>query len=84
MFMVGICVSPAVPLVFSAAGKFSHMPTPVAIAPVSSIGMIGLLIGPPIVGFIAGLTSLRVSFLILSFFGIAITATTLTGKLEEH
>ncbi len=84
MFMVGIGVSPAVPLVFSAAGKFRHMPTPVAIASVSSIGMIGLLIGPPVVGFIAGLTSLRVSFLILSFFGIAIIATTLTGKLEEH
>lgn len=83
MFLVGIGVSPTVPLVFSAAGKFKHMPTPVAIAAVSSIGMIGLLIGPPVVGFIAGLTSLKISFLILSFFGIAIIATALTGKVEE-
>jgi MFS family permease len=83
MFLVGIGVSPAVPLVFSAAGKFKHMPTPVAIAAVSSIGMIGLLIGPPVVGFIAGLTSLKISFLILSFFGIAIIAIAFTGKVED-
>lgn len=82
MFLVGIGVSPAVPLVFSAAGKFKHMPTPVAIASVSSIGMVGLLIGPPLVGFMAGLTSLKISFLILSFFGIAITAIAIKGKIE--
>lgn len=84
MFLVGVGVSPAVPLVFSAAGKSTHMPTPVAIASVSSIGMIGLLIGPPVVGFIAGLTSLRISFLILSLFGVAIIATAFSGKLEEE
>ncbi|MEO8416971.1 MAG: MFS transporter [Ginsengibacter sp.] len=82
IFLVGIGVSPAVPLVFSAAGKFKHMPTPVAIAAVSSIGMIGLLIGPPMVGFIAGFTSLKMSFLILSFFGMAIIVTALKGKIE--
>ena len=84
MFLVGVGVSPAVPLVFSAAGKSTHMPTPVAIASVSSIGMIGLLIGPPVVGFIAGLISLRISFLILSLFGVAIIATAFSGKLEEE
>jgi MFS family permease len=82
IFLVGVGVSPSVPLVFSAAGKFKHMPTPVAIASVSSIGMIGLLIGPPVVGFISGLTSLKVSFFILSFFGIAIIAAALAYKKE--
>jgi MFS family permease len=82
LLFVGMGVSPAVPLVFSAAGKFKILPPPVAIAAVSSIGMIGLLIGPPIIGFVAGLTSLRISFLILSFFGVAITVTALRSKAQ--
>jgi MFS family permease len=82
-FLTGIGVSPAVPLVFSAAGKFRQMPTPVAIAAVSSIGMVGLLIGPPVVGFVAGLTTLKISFLLLSLFGIVIAAVAVRGQLEE-
>lgn len=72
MLLVGMGVSPGVPLVFSAASKSTVMQPSVAIATVSSIGMIGLLIGPPIIGFIAGLTSLKISFAILSIFGVAI------------
>lgn len=83
MFMVGIGVSPAIPLVFSAAGKFKTLPPPVAIAAVSSILMIGLLIGPPFIGFVAGLTSLKISFLILSLFGMAIVATALFKEWEH-
>lgn len=82
MLFVGIGVSPAVPLVFSAAGKSNILPPAVAIAAVSSIGMIGLLIGPPIIGFIAGLTSLKISFLILSLFGSAIIVFTLLLKRQ--
>lgn len=67
LLFVGAGVSPVVPLVFSAAGKSKVLSPPVAIAAVSSIGFIGLLIGPPVIGFIAGLTSLKISFLILSF-----------------
>lgn len=84
LLFVGMGVSPGVPLVFSAAGKSKILPPPVAIAAVSSIGMIGLLIGPPIIGFIAGLTSLKTSFLILSFFGVGIIISALTlKKLDE-
>lgn len=72
MLLVGVGVSPGVPLVFSAASKSTLMQPSVAIATVSSIGMIGLLIGPPVIGFIAGLTSLKTSFTVLSLFGIAI------------
>ncbi|MEP7144938.1 MAG: MFS transporter [Ferruginibacter sp.] len=83
LLFVGIGVSPAVPLVFSAAGKFKILPPAMTIAAVSSIGMIGQLIGPPIIGFIASATSLKISFLILSFFGIAITVTALIIKKQE-
>ncbi len=83
MLFVGIGVSPVIPLVFSAAGKSKVLPPPVAIAAVSSIGFIGLLIGPPVIGFIAGITSLKISFLILSFFGVIITFTSLLKKEYE-
>lgn len=83
MFLVGMGVSPGVPLVFSAAGKSKILPPPVAIAAVSSIGMIGLLIGPPIIGFIAGWTSLKTSFIILSFFGVGIIAAALALKKQD-
>jgi MFS family permease len=82
LLLVGVGVSPAVPLVFSAAAKSGVLPAPVAIAAVSSIGMIGLLIGPPIIGFIAGVTSLKTSFLILSLFGLAIVIAALVLKKE--
>jgi MFS family permease len=83
MFLVGMGVSPAVPLVFSAAGRSRTMAPPVAIAAVSSIGMIGLLIGPPVVGFIAGLFSLKISFLILSIFGLAIIIVAVPGTKKS-
>ena len=84
MLLVGIGVSPTVPLVFSAAAKTKLLPPPVAIAAVSSIGMIGLLIGPPIIGFIAGATSLKTSFLLLSLFGVAIAVAALGIRKEEE
>ena len=83
LLIVGIGVSPTVPLVYSAAGKSHILPPPVAIAAVSSISTIGLLIGPPMIGFIAGLTSLKISFLILSLFGAAITVFALLLKRQE-
>ncbi len=83
LFLVGIGVSPAIPLVFSAAGKSKTLPPSVAIAAVSSVGMIGLLIGPPIIGFIAGVTSLKISFLILSLFGVAISVAALVIEKQE-
>lgn len=84
MLFAGIGVSPVIPLVFSAAGKSKVLPPPVAIAAVSSIGFIGLLIGSPAIGFIAGITSLKISFLILSFFGVIITFTSLIKKEYEE
>jgi MFS family permease len=84
MLLVGMGVSPGVPLVFSVAAKSRTLPPPVAIAAVSSIGMIGLLIGPPIIGFIAGLTSLKTSFIMLSSFGVAIIVAALTVKRPDY
>lgn len=74
MLLVGIGVSPIVPLVFSAAGRTRQSNPALAIAAVSSIGFIGMLIGPPLIGFVAGWSSLKISFLVLSVFGFTILA----------
>ncbi len=69
--LVGIGTSAVVPLVFSETGKIATNPS-TAIAAVSTIGFIGFLIGPPIIGWIAGISSLRVSFSIIAVMGLGI------------
>ncbi len=70
--LVGAGVSAVVPLVFSEAGKTRVMSPSGAIAAVSTIGFFGFLIGPPLIGWVAGASSLRFSFLIIAFMGLGI------------
>jgi MFS family permease len=48
----------------------------VAITAVSSIGFLGFLIGPPLIGVIAGTFSLRVSFALIACIGVLVTVIT--------
>ena len=72
--LVGFGTSAVVPLVYSAAGRSTRMSAGMALASVSSIGFLGFLLGPPIIGFVAGATSLRVSFALISFMGLCVSA----------
>lgn len=80
-FLVGIGVSSVVPLVYSEAGKSKTMSPGVALAAVSTIGYLGFLLGPPLVGFVAEITSLRVSFLLIALMGLAIAV---LGRLQSR
>ena len=71
--LVGIGVSSVVPLVYSAVGKSKTLSPGVAIAAVSTLGFFGLLLGPPVIGLIAGVTNLRTSFAILAVMGLCVT-----------
>ncbi len=71
-FLVGIGVSSVVPLVYSEAGRSKSLSPGIALAAISGIGFLGFLIGPPLIGIVSGLFSLRISFLIISIMGIAI------------
>jgi MFS family permease len=71
--MVGAGVSSVVPMIYSAAGKSKVMSPGVAIAAVSTIGYLGFLFGPPFIGFIAQLTSLRISFGLIAIMGLIIS-----------
>lgn len=70
--LVGVGVSSVIPLVYSAAGRSKVMSPGVALAAVSTIGFMGFLLGPPLIGLVAGATSLRVSFSLMAFMGICV------------
>jgi len=75
--LVGAGVSSVVPLVYSTAGKSKVLSPGVAIAAVSTIGYLGFLFGPPFIGFIAQISSLRISLGLVGLLGsvIAVIAT---------
>lgn len=73
-FFIGLGVSSVVPMVYSAAGKSRTMSAGTALTAVSSLGFMGLLIGPPLIGIIAEATNLRISFLTLSLMSLLVVA----------
>jgi len=72
--LVGVGASNIVPVLFTAAGNQNSMPMGLAIAAVVSMGYAGLLAGPAIIGFIAELSSLNVSFGIVALGLLALAA----------
>jgi len=72
-FIVGLGVSSVIPTIYSTAARSAKTSPGMALAGVSSIGFLGFLTGPPVIGYIAQLSSLRVSFAVISLFGLCIT-----------
>ena len=70
--IVGFGVSSVIPLVYSEAGRSVHASPGMALTAVSSIGFLGFLLGPPLIGLVAGAASLRLSFLLIAAFGAII------------
>jgi MFS family permease len=70
--LVGLGVSSVFPVVYILATKEKTMMPSAAIAAVSSVGFIGFLIGPPIIGFVAQLTGLRLALTIVIVLGAII------------
>ncbi|CAN5501809.1 MFS transporter [soil metagenome] len=63
--MVGAGASNVVPTLFSAAGRQRDMPQNLALSAVTTMGYLGLLIGPAVIGGIANALSLSVAFFLL-------------------
>ena len=79
--LVGFGVSSVVPMVYSVAGKSKTMSPGMALAAVSTIGFVGFLVGPPVIGFIAGAFSLRISFILIAVMGLCVTGISSKVKL---
>ena len=69
----GLGISLNAPIVFGAAGR-RRRDAAAAIATVTTIGYLGLLVGPPLVGGIAEAASLRGSFVVLALIAVAVAA----------
>lgn len=66
--LVGLGLSNVVPILFSSAAKVPSVTPAHGIAAVSSIGYLGMMAGPPVIGFIAESTSLATGlFTVVAF-----------------
>lgn len=82
--LVGIGLSVCVPLVFSAAGRATATPG-VGLAAVTTAGYLGFMSGPPIIGYLADLFTLRIALLFIAVLTAvgAVLASSL-GTSERH
>ena len=80
--LVGFGVSCVVPMVFSLAGRSKNMSSSSALASISTVGYLGFVLVPPLVGFISQNFSLRISFSIIALFGGVIVY--LVSKLRDR
>ena len=71
--MVGLGVSTNIPSVYSVAGRNEKVPPGIALAMVSSVSYLGFLMGPPLIGYISALSSLRYSYALIGCFGLLIS-----------
>ncbi|MFR9597401.1 MAG: MFS transporter [Rikenellaceae bacterium] len=81
LFFVGFGISSTVPICYSLAGKSATLSPSVALAAVSTIGYLGFLVGPPVIGFIAHAISLRWTFAVIAIIGLSITF--LASRLKD-
>ena len=69
---IGLGISCIVPLVFSKAGKSKTLSSGPALASISTVGYLGFLVVPPMVGLISQVSSLRWAFVIMAALGLLI------------
>ena len=68
--LVGIGVSSVFPMTFSLAGYSKKYSPGMAISIISTYGIIGMLIGPPLVGYLAHLIGLKYAFVLFILSGL--------------
>jgi MFS family permease len=64
-FIIGLGLSTIVPIAYSVAGSTKGLPPSVGLAMVTTVGYAGFLFGPPIIGFLADIFTLRLALLLV-------------------
>lgn len=82
LLIAGFGVSSVVPLAYGLAGQSRTMPAGQALAAVSSLGFLGFLIAPPMIGFVSQGYSLRLAFGLIALMGLAVAF--LSGKVRQR
>ena len=73
--LMGLGYGVIMPLAFSRAANDPGIPPGQAIASVATLGYGGMLLGPPVIGFIASVTGLQIAFGVLAILAAVIVAT---------
>jgi MFS family permease len=60
--LIGVGASNVAPILFTAAGRQRDMPPAAAISAVTTLGYVGVLAGPALIGFVAHASSLHMAF----------------------
>lgn len=68
--LVGLGVAAIFPMTFALAGTSEKYSPGMAISIIATYAIIGMLLGPPLIGYLAHLFNLKVSFLLLLFSGL--------------
>lgn len=71
--MVGFGCANIVPIMYTLVGRQNVMPQSAAVAAITTMGYAGILVGPALIGFVAGIASLPVSFLIVALMLLAVS-----------
>jgi fucose permease len=83
---VGLGYATIVPMVFSAAGHRPGTNPDIAVASVTTLGYLGFLIGPPLIGFVAQGLGLRcaLGMIVAASVVAAVLAPSLGNRLNSH
>lgn len=78
---LGAGLALVVPMVFSACGHIPNVHPGTAVATVSACGWTGFVLGPPLIGAIASLTSLRTALFLLPLLTAVVVVSTGTARV---
>lgn len=78
---VGAGLSVIVPLLFSMAGRMPGVAPGVSIAAVTTLGYLGFMAGPPVIGVVAGLSSLPLAFVLVM--ALVLLMASLAGRVRS-
>ncbi|MDT0645668.1 MFS transporter [Zunongwangia sp. F260] len=68
--MVGLGVAAIIPMVFTLAGTSSKYSAGMAVSIIATYGIVGMLLGPPLIGYLANAFSLKLSFILFIITGL--------------
>jgi MFS family permease len=67
---VGLGTASIIPMTFSLAGNSQKYSPGLAISIIATYSIVGMLIGPPMIGYLAHAFSLRIAFIAFAFSGL--------------
>ncbi len=76
--LIGAGCANIVPVMFSAVGRQTHMPQSVAVPAITTLGYLGVLAGPAVIGFVAHATSLTQAFMIVMVLMLVVAGLSVT------